>query len=110
MKLAENTDNLEEDRGDILLLFNDPLAFKSDIFLSVTGEVPKAKNVKLTGRFMTKVFDGPYREIPTFIKQMKAYLKDQHEKAKKYYVHYAYCPKCAEEKGHNYMVFFAELK
>jgi len=27
--------------------------------------------------------------------------------AKDYYVHYAYCPRCAEKFGHNYMSIFA---
>lgn len=29
--------------------------------------------------------------------------------AKKYYVHYAYCPKCEKKFGHNYMILFAEV-
>jgi NMD protein affecting ribosome stability and mRNA decay len=41
---------------------------------------------------------------------MDAYLNSHKHKAKKYYVHHAYCPKCAKEKGHNYMVLFGELE
>ena len=56
---------------------------------------------------MTRVFDGPYNAIPRFIKEMDEYLKESGKAAKDYYVHYAYCPKCAKEQGHNYMVLFA---
>lgn len=40
---------------------------------------------------------------------MDSYLSEQNKKAANYYVHYAYCPKCAEKAGHNYMVLFAEV-
>ncbi len=109
MQLAEYQNSLEKDKTDTLLLFNDPHPFRSDMYLSVKGKVPKANNVHLSGEFITKVFDGPYRAIPIFIKEMDHQLQIQQKKAKKYYVHYAYCPKCAEEKGYNYMILFAEL-
>ena len=110
MQKAEVSKKLEENPEDVLLLFNDPSAFKSDIYLSVTGDVPDAKNEKISGTFFAKVFDGSYKAVPKFIKKMDALLKDQNKKAKDYYVHYAYCPKCAEKFGHNYMILFAEIE
>lgn len=109
-KQAEESKKMAGDKEDILLLFNDPHAFRSDMYLSVTDDVPEAKNTTISGTFMAKVFDGPFKDIPKFFKEMDAYLKKMNKKAKDYYVHYAYCPKCAEEKGHNYMVFFAEVQ
>jgi len=95
-----------EDKQDWLVLFHDPTPFKSEMFMSVTQDVPKANNVKISGTFISKVFDGPYNSVPKFIKEMNAYLKKE---AKDYYIHYAYCPKCAKKHGHNYMVLFAEV-
>jgi hypothetical protein len=109
MKMAEGSKKLESNKEDILLLFTDPSAFRSDIYLSVTDKVPNANNTDISGTFMSKVFDGAYKEVPKFLKQMDAYLNKQHKKAKNYYVHYAYCPKCAKEAGHNYMVLFAGI-
>ncbi len=109
MTLAEEAKMLEENKEDILLLFNDPHPFRSDMYLSVTGNVPGANNTTLTGTFVSKVFEGEYNEIPKFIKDMDIYLGAQYKKAQSYYVHYAYCPKCAEKEGHNYMVLFAEV-
>ena len=97
-------------KDEILLLFMDPSAFRSEIFLSVEGDIPNAKNVKITGTFFSKVFEGPYNAIPGFIKQMEQHHLDHDQKAAhKYYVHYAYCPKCAKKEGHNYMIIFSEL-
>ena len=109
MKMAEDSENLASDREAILLLFSDPSAFKSELYLSVENAVPDAENTTLSGTFISKVFDGAFNAVPKFIKQMDAYLDKQKQKAKNYYVHYAYCPKCAKEAGLNYMVLFAEL-
>ena len=56
------------------------------------------------------MFDGPFNVIPKFIKEMNEYLDGQGKKAKEYFVHYAYCPKCAKEKGKNYMILFAQVQ
>ncbi|MBQ4819689.1 hydrolase [Aquimarina sp. MMG016] len=109
MQKAEDAHSISENKEDILLLFNDPHPFRSDMYLSVDDEVAKARNVHLSGEFMTKVFDGHPKDMPKYIKKMNIYLESQHKKAKDYYVHYAYCPKCAKSKGHNYMVLFAEV-
>ena len=42
-KLAEDSHSLAADREDILLLFSDPSAFKSDLYLSVENRCPKLK-------------------------------------------------------------------
>ncbi|MDD4352423.1 MAG: hypothetical protein PHU71_05645 [Candidatus Gracilibacteria bacterium] len=108
-KQAEQAGQTEQDKTETLVLFTDPSPFKSEIYLSVTGEVPQGKNVTLSGTFATRFFDGPYNAIPKFMKEMDAYLSKQGKKAKRYLVHYAYCPKCAKEAGQNYMILFAEV-
>ncbi|MFC2156266.1 hydrolase [Acidobacteriota bacterium] len=108
-KIAEEAKATSDTKEDVLVLFHDPSAFKSELYLSVTGEVPNANNNPISGTFISKVFDGAYNAIPKFMKQMDAYLEKTGNKAKKYYVHYAYCPKCMKEFGHNYMILFAEV-
>ncbi|MCA9355148.1 hypothetical protein KC865_01170 [Candidatus Kaiserbacteria bacterium] len=97
------------DMSDALVLFHDPSLFKSEIFYSVTKEVPGAENTSLSGEFIAKVFEGPYNSVPKHLKVMGAFLDKQGKKAKDYYVHYAYCPRCVEKFGHNYMIVFAEV-
>lgn len=97
------------DRTDALILFRDPSAFKSEIYYAVTKEVDGANNTSVSGTFEAGVFDGPYNAAPRFLKQMDLYLKEKGQTAKDYFVHYAYCPKCAKEKGHNYMILFAQV-
>lgn len=96
-------------KEDTLILFRDPSAFRSEIYLSVAKEVPGENNVNISGEFAARVFDGDYNAVPKFIKEMEKYLTELGKKAKDYYVHYAYCPGCAKKFGHNYMIIFAQV-
>lgn len=108
-QLAQKAGKTLKNKEETLILFTDPHAFKSEIYLSVSGKVAQANNVVISGDFISRVFDGAYNDIPKFIKLMEEYLAKKSKKAKKYYVHYAYCPKCAQKYKHNYMILFAQV-
>lgn len=97
------------DVKESLLLTHDPSPFKSELLMAVTKEIPDEINIKLSGFYMSKVFDGPYSKVPTYMNEMATYLSSQNMRAKKYYFYFAYCPKCAKKYGHNYVVAFAEV-
>ena len=105
--LAQKAEATIQDKSEALVLFRDPSAFKSEIYYAVTKEVDEGNNATISGSFVACVFDGPYNSIPKCIKEMINYLKEKDQIPKDYYVHYAYCPKCARESGHNYMILFA---
>lgn len=97
------------DKEDTLILFRDPTPFKGEIYISVEKDVPSENNIEISGTFVSRVFDGGYNDIPKFVKEMDNYLAETEKKAKDYYIHYAYCPKCAEKYGSNYMILFAKI-
>lgn len=105
--LAQEAEATIPDKSEALILFRDPSAFRSEIYYAVSKEVIGANNTTISGSFIAGVFDGPYNSVPKFIKEMGDYLKEKGQTARDYYVHYAYCPKCAKERGHNYMILFA---
>ncbi|NTV22865.1 MAG: hypothetical protein HGA85_00630 [Nanoarchaeota archaeon] len=107
--LASAAGKIDKNKDQVLILFHDPNPFRSEIFFSVTGEVPHASNVKISGIFISKTFAGPYNSVPKFVKLMDEYLARQEKKARDYYIHYAYCPGCAKKYGANYMILFAEI-
>lgn len=109
MKMAEDAGKMPSTKAESLLLFTDPTPFRSEMYLSVNDDVPGADNVRFSGTYMSRVFDGPYNAVPKFMKQMDASLAEDSKKATKYYVHYAYCPKCAKDKGGNPMILFAKV-
>ena len=71
---------------------------------------PWAKNVALSGAFFTKVFDGSYNAVPKWIKEMDSQIASQSKTAKKHYVYFTTCPKCAKTYGHNYAVALAQVE
>lgn len=64
---------------------------------------------KLTGTFLTKVFEGPYRNIGKWMKEMWAFVAARGKPAGKMYIYYTTCPKCAKKYGKNYVVFLAQV-
>lgn len=96
-------------KEDTLILFRDPTPFKGEIYISVEKDVPTENNVVISGNFVCRVFSGPYNAVPEFIKEINGYLAKQGKKAKDYYIHYAYCPKCAKKYEDNYMIIFAQI-
>jgi hypothetical protein len=109
MNLAYEAKKVSPNKEEVLVLFRDPSVFKSEIYLSVTGNVPGANNTNISGTFVSKVFSGSYNSIPKFIKEIDEYLAKKGKTAKDYYIHYAYCPKCAKKYGNNYMIIFARV-
>lgn len=112
MALATSPNKIDSKKDEVLVLFQDPNPFKSNIYISVTGNVPGANNVRISGTFIAKVYDGPYNAIPKFAKDMNNYLNKKGKRIPRndeYYVHYAYCPKCEKKFGHNYMILFAKV-
>lgn len=95
---------------DFLLLAYDPSPWKSELYMSVLKDVSGGENVRLSGTFLSKVFDGPYKSVPEWIKEMEKYVSEKGMTMKKHYFHFAYCPKYSKKYGHNYAVCFPEVE
>jgi hypothetical protein len=65
--------------------------------------------VKFSGTFLTKVFEGPYRNAPKWHKQMQEFTASQGKPMKKMYFYYTACPKYAKIYGKNYVIAVAEI-
>jgi hypothetical protein len=97
------------DTKDFIMLSTESSPWKGEIYITTTKEVPGAENVRLSGTYFTKVFDGPYNDVPKWIKAMTPYLIQKGKSVRKYYFYYTTCPKCAKKYGHNYVIAFAEV-
>jgi len=92
-----------------LVLTDENSPWGSDVYIAVEKEVPQAEMQKLSGSFLTKVFEGPYSDMEKFVEQMEAFVKSKGKKSKKLYFYYAYCPKCAKAYDKNYIVILAQI-
>jgi hypothetical protein len=46
-----------------LMLSDEKSLWGADVYIAVAREVPGAEMVKISGNFLTKVFEGPYKNI-----------------------------------------------
>jgi len=99
--------NVPENEFVLLSLEESP--WKSEQFIPVTKEIADADNVKISGKFLTKVFEGSYKDAPKWYTEMNNFVKSKGTEAKKIYSYYTTCPKCAKEYGKNYVVLFAQV-
>ncbi|MFC1649542.1 hydrolase [Patescibacteria group bacterium] len=91
------------------VLSYDPSPWKGEHYLTVTKNVPGADNTTLSGTYMTKVFEGPYKDAKKWVGEMEQYVKSKRKKLKKLYFYYTTCPKCIKTYGKNYTVAFAQV-
>jgi hypothetical protein len=93
----------------MIVLSDENSLWGADVYLDVTQDVPHAQMATLSGTFLSKVFEGPYKNIRSWIKEMTEYVTAQGKEVKKLYFYYTTCPKCAKVYGKNYVVLMAEV-
>lgn len=94
----------------VLVLSYDPSPWRGEHYFSVTKDVPGQEMTKLSGKYLTKVFEGPFREAPKWCKSMDKYVSSKGKTLEKTYFFYTTCPKCYKHYGKNYVVGVAEIK
>ena len=94
---------------DYLILSFEKSPWKSEQYIAIEKEVPGLESEELSGTFLTKVFEGPYKEAPNWYREMENYIKGKGKAVKNIYTFYTTCPKCAKKYGKNYVVLFAQV-
>ena len=82
----------------------------ADVYIAVAKDVPDAEMARISGKFLTKVFEGPYKDVRKWIGEMKEYITSKKKDIEKMYFFYTTCPKCAEHYGKNYVVILAKMQ
>ncbi|MFA6918472.1 MAG: hydrolase [Candidatus Gracilibacteria bacterium] len=92
-----------------LMLTDENSLWRADIYIDVARDVPGAEMAKISGTFLTKVFEGPYQNAGKWAGEMAEYVKSKGKTVKKLYFSYTTCPSCAKAYGKNYVVLFAQI-
>lgn len=107
MKAVEQAGATE--RVEHLMMSRALSPFATEHFLAVTKAVPGLENVKISGTFLARVFEGPYQDTPKWIQEMEDYVKANGKKLKQIYMNYTMCPACSKHYGVNYVVALAQI-
>jgi hypothetical protein len=93
----------------MVVLSDENSLWGADVYIEVTKDIPGANMATISGTFLSKVFDGPYRNMGMWVEEMKAYVQGQGKAFQKLYFFYTTCPKCAKKYGKNYVVILAQI-
>ena len=92
------------------MLSNDVSPWKAEHYIAVNREIPGRQTVRLSGIYLAKVFEGPFKDMGTWHKQLIEYVQSRGVKLVKIYFSYGTCPRCAKIYGKNYVVGFAQVE
>ena len=110
--IKENIERLKLENAydsNMIILTDDRSAFYMNIYMSAKKPIKKAYDVKVSATFISKVFEGPDKNIKKWEKEMTRFVKEKGKEVKHFYFYHPYCPKCAEKYGINYVVLLAEI-
>ena len=107
-KLADET-GANMPPKEVMILTRDLSPWKAEQLYAVTKSVDGADNVTLSGKYLTKVFEGPYQNAKKWYDSLQDYAISKGKTVEKTYFFYTTCPKCAKHYGKNYVVGFTQI-
>ena len=108
-RMNEKIRNADATVSDWICLSDHTSKWNMDLYLAVDKEIPDIENTTLSGKFLSKVYEGPYKDTGKWCKDFEAYAKTKNLNIKKQYMWYTTCPKCAKKYGKNYVVIVAQV-
>ncbi len=110
VRMMEKIDKADAFTEHVPLALSDHTSpWNMDLYVEVSREVPGAEQVRLSGTYLSKVFEGPYQNTRIWCKQMQEWVQSRGKEIKKHFMYYTTCPKCAKHYGKNYVVYFAQI-
>jgi hypothetical protein len=95
--------------GSNVILSDENSLWGADVYIEVAKDVPGATMARISGVFLCKVFEGPYRNMGKWMAEMKDFVRRKGQEIRKLYVFYTTCPKCAKKHGKNYVAILAQV-
>jgi len=95
---------------DCLCLSDHTSRWNMDLYLAVDKEITGAEHVTLSGRFYSKVYEGPYQDTGKWCKDYENIVNSKGYRIKKWFMWYTTCPKCAKKYGKNYVAILSQVE
>jgi hypothetical protein len=95
---------------DWICLSDHTSRWNMDLYLAADKDVPGAVNTTLSGKFYSKVYEGPFKDTGKWCKDYENIAAGKGFKIKKWFMWYTTCPKCARKYGKNYVVIISQVE
>lgn len=109
-KMHKNVENAQTTVPEWMSLSDHTSPWNMDLYLAVDKMVANTKNLALSGTFVTKVYEGSFKETGNWNKNFTDWCNEKGYKPQKTWMWYTTCPKCAKKYGKNYVVLFAQIE
>lgn len=106
---GEKIDVMNARAQDGITLSDESSPWHADHYISVTRNIPGLEMTRISGTFITKVFEGPYKKTLDWRDQIIEYVEDEGGSGQHTYFFYTTCPSCAKYYGKNYVVGFEKV-
>ena len=94
---------------NMIVLSDENSLWGADVYLEVSKDVPGLRMATISGTFLAQAYEGPYRDIPKWIADLKRRIAGQGKTLRRLLFFYTTCPKCAQKYGRNYVVLFGQI-
>ena len=91
----------------MVILSGENSLWGANVYLEATRDIPGANMVTVSGTFLSKVFEGPYRDMGKWVEEMAQFVRSSGRKLQQMYSVYTTCKKCSRTYGKNYVVMLA---
>lgn len=82
-----------------------------EMLIPVSRKTDQFETEFITGKFLTRLFEGNYGDMRVWAKETKKYCQKKGFLAKEFIFFYATCPKCAKKRGGKVqVVIFAKVE
>lgn len=108
-KLDEKILAVQGTRSDGVCLSDHTSKWNMNLYLAVDKEIPGFDNIIMSGKFLSKAYEGPFQETEKWCKDFEQFAQSKHVTISKLYMWYTTCPKCAKKYGKNYVVIVAQV-
>ncbi len=95
--------------SQILVLSRDLSPWEGEHLFAVTRDVRNEEMTTLSGDFLTRVFEGPYRKAGDWVHEMEVFAQARGKTPGRVFMFYTTCPRCARAYGQNYVVGLVEI-
>lgn len=95
---------------DWLCLSDHTSKWNMDVYVAVDRDIPGTVVVELTGRFFSRVYEGPFSDTGKWCKDFGEHATKESLRIGKQYMWYTTCPKCAKKYGKNHVVVLGKIE
>lgn len=107
--LMEKVESSNAKTSDNLCLSDHTSKWSMNLYLAVDKAIEGANNITLSGKHISKVYEGDFKDSGKWIHDFIKFAKGKNYKIDNPYMWYTTCPKCAKKYGHNYTVIIAKI-